>query len=61
MMDRPNCYQCKHREEILWHSRCHNKNAIVVGDERRIKKGWSSWPLNFDPMWLKSCNGFEQK
>lgn len=23
-----------------------------------IKKGWFMWPLNFDPAWLETCDGF---
>jgi hypothetical protein len=23
--------------------------------------GWFFWPYNFDPRWLKSCDGFEPK
>lgn len=35
------------------------KNEInVVGDEHGIRMGWFAWPLNFDPTWLKSCDGF---
>lgn len=25
-----------------------------------IKKGWFMWPLNFDPIWLIQCKGFEK-
>ena len=31
----------------------------VVGAERGIRRGWFLWPVNFDPVWLESCNGFE--
>ena len=31
----------------------------VVGSPHGIRKGWFSWPLNFDPVWLEKCNGFE--
>jgi hypothetical protein len=33
----------------------------VTGDAHGIKKGWFFWPYNFDPLWLKTCDGFEQK
>jgi hypothetical protein len=26
-----------------------------------IIRGWFNWPINFDPVWLTNCNGFEQK
>ncbi len=33
----------------------------VVGSQHGIRKGWFCWPMNFDPVWLESCNGFEKK
>ena len=62
-MDVPNCYKCKYREELTWscHSKCNNKNAKVKGDPHGISNGWFMWPVNFDPVWLESCYGFEQK
>lgn len=33
----------------------------VVGDQHGIRMGWFMWPLNFDPTWLKECDGFEAK
>ena len=32
----------------------------VVGDRTGVRKGWFRWPLDFDHVWLESCNGFEQ-
>ena len=26
-----------------------------------VKKGWFSWPVNFDPVWLENCDGFKEK
>lgn len=26
-----------------------------------IRNGWFVWPVNFDPVWLETCNGFEAK
>jgi hypothetical protein len=31
----------------------------IVGNPHGIKKGWFNWPINFDPVWLENCNGFE--
>lgn len=31
--------------------------AGVVG----MRRGWFSWPFNYDPVWLLSCNGFEEQ
>ena len=33
----------------------------VKGNSHGIKNGWFNWPMNFDPIWLESCNGFEKK
>lgn len=59
-MEKPNCYKCSHRRELAGnaHSRCNNLKASVTGNPYGIKSGWFMWPLNFDPIWLKSCNGF---
>ena len=60
---KPDCYKCVHRRAILGdcHSRCNNVKAKVEGDKTGIKNGWFMWPLNFDPTWLISCNGFSDK
>jgi len=26
-----------------------------------VEKGWFNWPVNFDPVWLENCDGFEEK
>lgn len=23
-----------------------------------VRAGWAKWPLDFDPVWVKSCEGF---
>lgn len=33
----------------------------VDGDEVAIRRGWFAWPWNFDPTWLRKCDGFEAK
>jgi len=33
----------------------------ITGNPHGIAQGWFMWPINFDPVWLKSCNGFEAK
>lgn len=38
------------------------KNTIgVTGNPHGIRHGWFAWPLNFDPTWLETCQGFEEK
>jgi hypothetical protein len=60
-MKKPDCYKCKFRRELPGdcHSGCANRAAKVTGDAYGIRSGWFFWPLNFDPVWLKSCDGFE--
>ena len=60
---KPNCYKCKYRGDIPGdaHSCCKNANAKVSGHKHGIKNGWFFWPFNFDPVWLVSCTGFEEK
>ena len=33
----------------------------IQGHPTGIKKGWFMWPANFDPTWLISCDGYEEK
>jgi len=33
----------------------------VVGNKHGISHGWFNWPLDFDPIWLESCDQFESK
>lgn len=38
-----------------------NSSLQVTGNPHGIRSGWFNWPMNFDPVWLQSCNGFEAK
>ncbi len=33
----------------------------IKGDVHGIRSGWFMWPVNFDPVWLENCDGFEGK
>lgn len=33
----------------------------ILADPTGIKRGWFMWPANFDPVWLRNCDGFEAK
>lgn len=33
----------------------------IVANPHGVRSGWFLWPVNFDPVWLESCNGFESK
>lgn len=58
-----NCYDCVHRLEVPGsaHTRRNNHEAKVSGHPHGIKNGWFLWPVNFDPNWLESCDGFSDK
>ena len=30
----------------------------IRGDPHGIRRGWFIWPANFDPVWLRNCDGF---
>ena len=36
------------------------KRLNVSANPHGIKRGWFYWPLNFDPVWLDTCDGFEK-
>lgn len=38
-----------------------NDTLNIEGDSYGISKGWFNFPDNFDPTWLKNCDGFELK
>lgn len=59
-MEKPNCYDCVHCLPCPGdaHKRCNNKEANVTGNSHGIRMGWFLWPVNFDPTWLESCDGF---
>ena len=62
-MKRPSCYKCKNRGEVPGsaHSNCVAVTAKVAGSDYGIKSGWFFWPINFDPVWLESCDSFKVK
>lgn len=60
------CYECKFRGRVPGdaHSCCRHPNWSdigVTGDPHGIKSGWFWFPINFDPAWLKTCEGFTKK
>ena len=32
----------------------------IVQNEHGVSMGWCSWPVNFDPIWIDNCNGFDE-
>jgi len=35
-------------------------NWLVIGNSHGIKSGWFNWPVDFDPVWVERCDGYEQ-
>jgi len=33
----------------------------ITYDPEAVKKGYFLWPIDFDPIWLKKCQGFTEK
>lgn len=92
-MEKPNCYECKHREQLSFdaHSACKHPafegsvttvlallatlhasrrggpieatqgEITVKGNPHGIRNGWFMHPINFDPVWVEECTGFEPK
>ena len=60
-MNKPDCYSCVYRGSIPGdaHSCCAKHDAKVTAHEHGKKMGWFSWPFNFDPVWLISCDSFK--
>lgn len=70
-----NCYECKYRRDIGGdcHSTCVHpqiKASSMLGAAMSLRisatvhgvdNGWFFWPINFDPVWLLNCDGFEKK
>lgn len=57
------CWNCQHKRSVPGdcHISCAKFDAKVEGSPHGIKNGWFYWPFNFDPIWLKSCDSFEEK
>jgi len=32
----------------------------IKGNSHGISSGWFMWPVNFDPVWLENCDGYEE-
>ena len=35
--------------------------VTVTANPIGVRGGWFTWPYDFDPGWLESCDGFEAK
>jgi len=70
------CYSCKYRRPLSGdqHSSCQHHDRMVGGSivlgrkalgitliRHGVMHGWAMWPLNFDPIWIETCNGYTKK
>ncbi len=39
--------------------RVDSEECRVTGNPHGIRMGWFNHPVNFDPVWLEDCTGFE--
>lgn len=37
------------------------KKMNVSCNPHGVNNGWCMWPLNFDPIWIETCVGYEEK
>jgi hypothetical protein len=37
------------------------KQLGIIINPHGLRMGWASWPINFDPIWIEHCGGFEKK
>ena len=61
-MTKHNCHECIHRATLPGncHIRCRHVSAKVGMNPHGVQNGWGFWPLEFDPIWVESCNGYSQ-
>lgn len=43
------------------HIGCGNVFANVVISKHGFENGWAQYPINFDPIWINSCDGYSEK
>ena len=57
------CYSCKFRAQLTFthHSQCVNTTATVERNAHGVRNGWCAWPFNFDPIWIESCGGYQER
>ena len=58
------CQNCYFKRDLSGdaHVACANKTCNVHNvNQHGVKNGWFAFPLNFDPIWADSCNGFAPK
>jgi hypothetical protein len=63
MSKKPKCRKCIHHRTLPGNTQiqCVNTKAKVEAIRHGVRLGWCSWPFDFDPIWLASCDSFEGK
>ena len=69
----PNCHDCTSCRSLPGNAHIQCDKGVsglfnsetnipkIKGNQHGIKNGWFFWPLNYDPVWLESCDSFEMK
>lgn len=54
------CRTCefKHSNAGTHHLRCTKTNAIININTAARAKGWANWPIDFDPIWIDTCDSY---
>lgn len=72
-VQKPNCYACRYRGAVPGnaHICCLHPEVRAVGgaiaklgitaNPHGIARGWFIWPFCFDPVWLRTCNGYTER
>lgn len=61
------CHECAFKKYVpgsSHHIECmRDFTGIKIPElsEHGIRNGWCMWPLNFDPIWVGPCEGFDTK
>ncbi len=37
------------------------KKLNIKADSHGVSSGWFNWPYDFDPVWLRNCEGYKEK
>ena len=61
MKEEKNCWNCAYKEELPGdaHIKCVRQPGFKV--EIHLTKWSRCFPLNFDPVWIKECEGWSDK
>ena len=60
------CYTCAYKKDIPGdaHIECMRDFTGIKQptlNPHGVRRGWSNFPLNFDPVWVGKCDGFSKE